>query len=270
MAYETVERFESGIELTTTLPSRAPFRSLVRVNLHFRLNPFGLPRGQTPRPLQFLEPGEEFECHVIVVMFGSHIRSVFLATAPGSGWDTETVERQVGGATHVTLFAANLPEVLVHESPLRFDFSPPPGADALYYRYWARFARGRVDTGLMWRETSSHHISPGTQASRVMECRMLPKTTTARYTIMPRPVNLGNLPRDLPRWMDTWPSAFETRLRSLLSAYRSYVDQHYVDQRDRFPGVFMFVNPVEVVAVAAVTAIWVFVRPADQGTAGRA
>jgi hypothetical protein len=83
---------------------------------------------------------------------------------------------------------------------------------------------------------------------------------------MPRPVNFANLPPDLPEWMDTWPTAFESHFRKLLSAYRTYVEQHYADERDRFPAAFMLVDAVEVVAVAAVTAIWVFVRQADVDT----
>ncbi len=84
----------------------------------------------------------------------------------------------------------------------------------------------------------------------------------SREYILPRPIDFETLPPNLPAWMDAWPTAFKEHFRTLLQAYRSRVEQHYAEEHNQFPDRFILSNPVEVVAIAAVTAIWVFARGA--------
>lgn len=67
-------------------------------------------------------------------------------------------------------------------------------------------------------------------------------------------------------WAEQWPSGFREAMPVYLEAFRGYVRNYYAAEYARDPSAFLLARPVEVVAVASLARIWVFMRKAGADT----
>ncbi len=83
---------------------------------------------------------------------------------------------------------------------------------------------------------------------------------------MTYPVRFGYPFTPSREWTEAWEEAYFAYFRRLLSAYRDRVEKYWQLEYRQMPGTFALFGSVEVVAVATLSAAWIFVRPATVDT----
>jgi hypothetical protein len=66
------------------------------------------------------------------------------------------------------------------------------------------------------------------------------------------------------KWAESWTRFFPTYFERILSAYRERVTQYYSEEAREYPNAYPAMGPVQVLAVASLVRIWIFVRHADK------
>jgi hypothetical protein len=64
-------------------------------------------------------------------------------------------------------------------------------------------------------------------------------------------------------WAESWARFFPSYFERILSAYRERVTQYYSEEAQEYPDAYQAMGPVQVLAVASLVRIWIFVRPAE-------